>query len=264
MVSLAPTHAPPAAAPPAAPPNLLSLPTELLVRILADVHRPPVSAEAADIIRTCRAFQTAFASDAALRARRVAFLLDPGWIGKRAALAAMRQLAAFVRVDAAALRRFEDEEHATARLRSVAFLLSRCPAPPEPPSAKALFHDFCGAQRRVRTSDHDRLVASSQDHHRWTSHGPRRATEELKQEAAAQLRRQEAAQARRRWTQAPPAERRRWEAAAKAKRSAWKRDLAEAHEAKALASQLRAALLLGDDDDGGEDAPAAALARISM
>ena len=173
----------------------------------------------------------------------------------------MRQL---VRADAAALRRFEDEEHATARLRSVAFLLSRCPIPAEPPSAEALFHDFCGAQRRVRTSDHDRLVASSQDHHRWTSHGPRRATEELKQEAAAQLRRQEAAQARRRWTQAPPAERRRWEAAAKAKRSAWKRDLAEAHEAKALASQLRAALLLGDDDDGGEDAPAAALARISM
>ena len=55
--------------------------------------------------------------------------------------------------------------------------------PAEPPSAEALFHDFCGAQRRVRTSDHDRLVASSQDHHRWTSHGPRRATEELKQEA---------------------------------------------------------------------------------
>ena len=248
-------------APATAPPNLLSLPTELLVRILADVHRAPISAEAARVNCACRAFHGAFASDARLRARRVAWLLDPGWIGKRAAVAAMRQL---VRADATALRRFEDEEHATARLRSVAFLLSRCPIPAEPPSAEALFHDFCGAQRRVRTSDHDRLVASSQDHHRWTSHGPRRATEELKQEAAAQLRRQEAAQARRRWTQAPPAERRRWEAAAKAKRSAWKRDLAEAHEAKALASQLRAALLLGDDDDGGEDAPAAALARISM
>ena len=246
-----------------APPNLLSLPTELLVRILAVVHRAPISAESAQVNCACRAFHDAFASDAGLRARRVAWLLDPGWSGLRAAVAAMRQLGVFVRADAAALRRFEDEE-ATARLRSVAFLLSRCPIPAEPPSAEALFHDFCGAQRRVRTSDHDRLVASSQDHHRWTSHGPRRATEELKQEAAAQLRRQEAAQARRRWTQAPPAERRRWEAAAKAKRSAWKRDLAEAHEAKALASQLRAALLLGDDDDGGEDAPAAALARISM
>ena len=131
-----------------APPNLLSLPTELLVRILADVHRAPISAEAARVNCACRAFRGAFASDAGLRARRVAWLLDPGWSGKRAALAAMRQLGVFVRIDAAALRRFEDEE-ATARLRSVAFLLSRCPIPAEPPSAAVL---LCSVSPRTRPS----------------------------------------------------------------------------------------------------------------